>query len=118
MEQRRLNKTTKPDIELSEAACERIRSVLKKEGKHALRISLNEAGCSGLEYVLDYADLPIEGDLVVEQSGFQLFVDAEAYQKALIGLKIDFQQDVLSAAFVFNNPNKQGECGCGASFTI
>jgi len=113
-----VNSMVKPEIELTDAACERIRSVLKAEGRQALRISLNEAGCSGLEYVLDYADSPSAGDLVAEFDGFQLFVDAEAYQKALIGLKIDFQQDLLSSAFVFHNPNKQGECGCGASFTL
>jgi iron-sulfur cluster assembly protein len=112
------NQIAELDIELTEAACERIRSVLKAEGKQALRISLKEAGCSGLEYVLDYADLPAEGDIVAEHDGFQLFVDSDAYQKALIGLKIDFQQDVLSAAFVFHNPNQQGECGCGASFSV
>lgn len=107
-----------PDIELSEAACERVRTVLGAEGKHALRIGLSEAGCSGLEYVLDYADLPREGDLVKQFDGFQLFVDGSSYEKALAGLKVDFQQDMLSAAFVFQNPNKTGECGCGASFTV
>ncbi|HKI60156.1 MAG TPA: iron-sulfur cluster assembly accessory protein [Mariprofundaceae bacterium] len=106
------------DIELTEAACERVRSVLAAEGKPALRISLNEAGCSGLEYVLDYADLPRDGDLVKQFDGFQVFVDGSSYEKALVGLKVDFQQDMLSSAFVFHNPNKQGECGCGASFTI
>lgn len=106
------------DIELTEAACERVRSVLAAEGKPALRISLSEAGCSGLEYVLDYADLPREGDLVKQFDGFQLFVDSNSYERALAGLKVDFQQDVLSSAFVFHNPNQKGECGCGASFTV
>ncbi len=109
---------TIPDIELTEAACERVRGVLSAEGKPALRISLNEAGCSGLEYVLDYADSPLDGDLVKQFDGFQVFVDGRSYDKALAGLKVDFQQDMLSSAFVFNNPNKKGECGCGASFTI
>ncbi|MCF7821629.1 MAG: iron-sulfur cluster assembly accessory protein [Mariprofundaceae bacterium] len=118
MNKRELKQATEPDIELTEAACERIRSVLKREGKQALRISLSEAGCSGLEYVLDYADAPAEGDMVAMHDGFQLFVDSDAYRKALIGLKIDFQQDLLSAAFVFHNPNKQGECGCGSSFSV
>lgn len=106
------------DIELSEAACERVRSVLSSEDKPALRISLNEAGCSGLEYVLDCADSPRTGDLIKQFNGFQLFVDAASYDKALAGLQVDFQQDMLSSSFVFHNPNKKGECGCGASFTI
>lgn len=111
-------KPARPDIELTEAARERVRALLLKEKKRALRISLNEAGCSGLEYVLDYADLPLENDLIAEFEGFKLFVDAASYEQALTGLKIDFQQDMLSAAFVFDNPNKKGECGCGISFTV
>jgi iron-sulfur cluster assembly protein len=106
------------DIELTEAACQRVRSVLQSEGKKALRISVSKAGCSGLEYVLDYADVPLKNDLIADFDGFQLFADSDSYEKALAGLRIDFQQDMLSAAFVFNNPNKKGECGCGVSFTV
>lgn len=106
------------DIELTDAARDRVRKMLQAEGKHALRISVKAAGCSGLEYVLDYADTPSDGDLIAEFEDFRLFADSASYGKALAGLKIDFQQDMLSAAFVFNNPNKKGECGCGVSFTI
>lgn len=110
--------TDRADIQLTDAACERIRSSLADEGKPAVRLSLREAGCSGLEYVFGYADAPEENDLVSEFEGFRLFIDADAYNKALKGVTIDFQQDMLSAAFVFNNPNKTGECGCGKSFTV
>jgi len=106
------------DIRLTDAACKRFRSVLSDEGKSAVRLSLREAGCSGLEYVFDYADTPEAGDIVVAFDGFNLFIDQADYDRAMQGLVIDFQQDVLSAAFVFNNPNKTGECGCGKSFTV
>ncbi len=107
-----------PDIQLTDAACERFRSVLSDEGKSAVRLSLREAGCSGLEYVFDYADRPEAGDVVVPFDGFDLFVDQDDYDKAMQGLIIDFQQDMLSSGFVFQNPNKTGECGCGKSFTV
>lgn len=110
--------TQQIDIQLTGAACERFRSVLSEEGKSAVHLSLREAGCSGLEYVFDYADDPETGDVVVEFEGFRLFVDRDDYNKAMQGLVIDFQQDMLSSAFVFNNPNKTGECGCGKSFTV
>lgn len=110
--------TEQIDIQLTDTACERFRSVLAGEGKSAVRLSLREAGCSGLEYVFDYADAPEAGDVVVEFDGFNLYVDPSDYDKAMQGLVIDFQQDMLSSAFVFNNPNKTGECGCGKSFTV
>jgi len=108
----------KLDIQLTDAACERIRAMLTEGGKTAVRLSLREAGCSGLEYVFGYADSPETDDIVVAFEGFDLFVDSADYDRAMQGLIIDFQQDMLSSAFVFQNPNKKGECGCGKSFTV
>jgi len=79
---------------------------------------VREAGCSGYEYVMDYADTPQDGDLVRHYEGFDLYVDADSYAKALNGLTVDYQQDLLSSGFVYINPNKKGECGCGASFSV
>ncbi|OIO66661.1 MAG: iron-sulfur cluster assembly protein IscA [Zetaproteobacteria bacterium CG_4_9_14_3_um_filter_49_83] len=106
------------NIQLTEPAVNRLRQELTKAGMHAVRLSLKEAGCSGLEYVFDFTLEGQEGDLCESFDGFQLFVDPESYSKALDGLMIDFQTDLLSSSFVFNNPNKKGECGCGISFTV
>jgi len=106
------------DITLTDAAKQQMQSVLKDLGKSALRLSVREAGCSGLEYVLEEVNEANDGDLEINDGEFSLFVDADSYQKALRGLQIDFQKDALSSAFVYHNPNKKGECGCGVSFTI
>lgn len=105
-------------ITISEAAGQRMRELQAEEPHRVLRLSLRTAGCSGLEYVMDFADSPAEDDLCVEGDGYCLYVDRESYDKALQGLTIDFQRDLLSAAFVYLNPNKKGECGCGASFSV
>jgi len=106
------------DISLSDAACEQLKKALADAGKKAVHLLVREAGCSGLEYVMDYANEPLESDLIREFDGFSLYVDKESYDKALAGLQVDYQKDVLSSAFVYHNPNKKGECGCGVSFTI
>ena len=106
------------NISLTDAAVLRLQQELHKAGKQAVRLFVREAGCSGLEYVIDFAESGRENDLKKSFEGFDLFVDDESYRKALTGLEIDFQQDLLSSSFVFNNPNKKGECGCGISFTI
>jgi len=103
---------------LSDAAVARMRMILEQSQQAALRLSVRAAGCSGLEYVLEEVDGAQAGDLCYEQDGVRLFVDAESYTKALTGLHIDFQKDMLSSAFVYQNPNKKGECGCGISFTV
>jgi len=106
------------DIQLTDAAIKRMRQQAAEKGMAGIRLSLREAGCSGLEYVVDFCDAPVAGDHVLALDGFSLFVDAESYQRALSGLVIDYEQDLLSSAFVFRNPNKKGECGCGVSFTV
>ncbi|MDQ6991431.1 MAG: iron-sulfur cluster assembly accessory protein [Mariprofundaceae bacterium] len=106
------------DITLSDAAITQMRTVLKDMGKSGLRLSVRKAGCSGLEYVLEDVDQGLDGDLSYDLGDFTLFVDEASYNKALIGLHIDFQKDLLSASFIYTNPNKKGECGCGVSFTI
>ena len=108
----------KTDIQLTDAAIRRMRQQAADKGAAGIRLGVREAGCSGLEYVVDFCDAPEAGDHVLDFDGFSLFVDAESYEKALSGLVIDFEQDALSSAFVYRNPNKKGECGCGVSFTI
>lgn len=105
-------------ITISDAAAQRMRELQSKETDRVLRLSVRAAGCSGLEYVMDFADSPAEGDIRIEGDGYCLYVDRESYDMALQGLTIDFQQDLMSAAFVYLNPNKKGECGCGASFSV
>ncbi|MDX8388975.1 MAG: iron-sulfur cluster assembly accessory protein [Mariprofundaceae bacterium] len=106
------------DLALTIAAGKRLQDTLATERKKAVRFSVRQAGCSGYEYVMECADQPQADDLMTVQQGITLYIDAESYKVALTGLTIDFQQDQLSAGFVYLNPNKKGECGCGVSFTI
>jgi len=106
------------NIELTPAAQQRIRRLIADAGKRGLRLAVRPAGCSGLEYVMDLADAPGDDDLVQPCDGFELYVDRDSYVKALRGLRLDFQQDLLSSGFVYHNPNAKGTCGCGESFSV
>ncbi|MDX8408684.1 MAG: iron-sulfur cluster assembly accessory protein [Mariprofundales bacterium] len=107
------------DIVVTAAAQEHLRRQLAASGGHWLRLSLRRAGCSGLEYVWQPVDAPSDGDLLLcEDSGLHLCVDAADYARALRGLRVDYQQDMLSSALVYSNPNQTGSCGCGVSFTV
>lgn len=37
---------------------------------------------------------------------------------SIIGSRMDFVEDRLSARFVFDNPHVKGSCGCGESFSV
>ncbi len=106
------------NIELTAAAIARVKYILAAEQKSGLRLAVRPAGCSGLEYVMETVDQAQRSDLVKSFDDFDLYVDAESYKTALNGLHLDFQKDALSSAFVYNNPNQKGACGCGESFSI
>ncbi len=106
------------DIELTPSAIARVKKLITDADKSGLYLAVRPAGCSGLEYVMELADAPRDSDLVKPYEGFDLYVDSESYETALKGLRLDFQQDMLSSSFVYQNPNQKGGCGCGESFSV
>jgi iron-sulfur cluster assembly protein len=108
-----------PVITITEAAAERARQLLAKADKPVLglRIGINTRGCSGLSYVVEYAEEQKKLEDVVEDKGVRIFVDPAAVM-FLIGSEMDYVEDKFQTGFVFNNPNEKGRCGCGESFHI
>ena len=105
-------------ISMTSAAAERVGSFLQNRGKGVgLRVGVKTTGCSGLAYVLEFVDTLNDDDQVFEQDDLKLIVDA----KSLVyidGTQLDFVKEGLNEGFQFNNPNVNGECGCGESFTV
>ena len=105
-------------IIVTESAANRVRSFLENRGKGlGLRLGVKTSGCSGLAYVLEFVDDLEEGDHVFEQYGVKVIVDAKSLVY-LDGTQLDFVKDGLNEGFEFSNPNVDGECGCGESFSV
>jgi iron-sulfur cluster assembly protein len=105
-------------ISLTESAAGRVREHLARRGQGlGLRLGVKPAGCSGFSYVIDFADAPGPDDVVFEEHGVKVFVDRAVLDK-LDGTRVDFVRQGLNESFRFDNPNAQGECGCGESFTV
>jgi len=105
-------------VSLTPAAAERVRSFLERRGGGVgLRLGVKKTGCSGFAYVVNYADEIGAGDVVFEDSGVRVVVDAESL-RFVDGTEIDFVREGLNEAFKFRNPNVRGECGCGESFNV
>lgn len=84
-----------------------------------IRLSVKKAGCSGYEYVVEYAyNPPKEDDLCFEHEGAKVVVDPMIVAKYLKGTEIDYQEELTQQGLVFNNPNATAHCGCGESFTM
>jgi iron-sulfur cluster assembly protein len=105
-------------IQLTEAARKRMQDYLEKEpGAVGVRFGVKRTGCSGFGYTVDVAETINATDLVFDDQGVRVLVDAKALP-FIEGTEVDFQRQGLNATFVFRNPNATGECGCGESFTV
>ena len=105
-------------IKISDAAAKRARSFLDNRGKGVgLRLGVKTTGCSGLAYVLEFVDELNPEDTVFEDNGVKIIIDGKSLVY-LDGTELDFTKEGLNEGFQFNNPNANGECGCGESFNV
>ena len=81
-----------------------------------LRVSVQPGGCSGFKYGLLIEDQAADDDLVVQQEGFNVFIDPFSAQY-ISGVTIDYVTSMQGSGFTFKNPNATGGCGCGSSFS-
>ena len=105
-------------ISLTNAAAGRVRQYLdKRDAAMGLRLGVTKTGCNGYSYVVNYAEEVADGDIVFEDKGVTVVVDAEALP-LIDGTEVDFVKNGLNEAFSFRTPNISGECGCGESFNV
>ena len=105
-------------ITLTTAAGSHIERFLQKRGKGlGVRLGVKTTGCSGLAYVIEYADEMSIDDTVFEDKGIKVIVDAKSLVY-LDGTELDFVKEGLNEGFKFTNPNEKNRCGCGESFSI
>ena len=105
-------------ISITEAAARHVSEQMRERG-HGLgiRVGVKTTGCSGMAYVLEFADGLEVDDQVFEGHGVKIVVD----QKSLVyidGTEMDFVKTGVNEGFEFTNPNSKGECGCGESFSL
>ena len=105
-------------VTFTDSAAKHIKGFLEKRGKGiGLRLAVRTTGCSGLAYVLEFADEVAANDEVFKDNDVTVIID----KKSLVyleGTELDFTREGLNEGFKFNNPNVKDECGCGESFTI
>lgn len=116
-----------PALTLTDAAASRIEHLLSKRDKTSagVRVGVRSGGCSGLSYMVEYADDVGEFDEVVSypkgveegKESFKVLIDPKAIMY-LLGSEMDYVEEKFKSGFVFTNPNEKGKCGCGESFNV
>lgn len=103
-------------ISMTTTAEGKVRELLAQENDPGLglRIFVAGGGCSGLQYGMTL-DEEQEGDTIIAQSDFKVFVD-EMSLGYISGSEVDYVDSLMGAGFTVNNPNAVSSCGCGHSF--
>ena len=105
-------------ITLTTAAAERVRAFIDKRGNGVgLRLAVKTTGCSGMAYVMEFADQVEDDDVVFEDQGIKVLINPKSLVY-LDGTELDYAKEGLNEGFKFNNPNVKDMCGCGESFNV
>lgn len=103
-------------VSLTESAAKHVRQCLAGRPAAGVRFAVRPSGCSGLAYVVEFADSEQTGDVVFDSRGVKIFTDPKSLAH-IAGMEVDYVRDGLQAGLKFNNPNVKNSCGCGESFT-
>lgn len=103
-------------ITITPRAAEKLREILKEEGKEGWGIRFGEraAGCSGFEHFLDFSKEAKKDDAIFTSQEIPIHVQKGSVER-LVGSQIDYADGLQGAGFKISNPNVKSACGCGTS---
>ncbi len=113
-----MSETITCPVALTQGAANEFKRLLQEkqlDENHGVRVGVKGGGCAGFSYVLGF-DTAKQDDDVFELDGLKVVLN-KAHALYLMGVELDFQNDLNSRGFVFNNPNADKTCGCGTSFS-
>ena len=114
-------------IRVTDKALHQLKKIIKKTDYNYFDLSLKNGGCSGFEYKLmpkkknvdslinNHKSTKIKPEIYKKDD-----IEIEICNKSLMylfGTEIDWEEDIISKKFIFNNPNAKAKCGCGTSFS-
>ena len=105
-------------MELTPAAAKFIRRMMRfsVNAKAGLRLKVRPGGCSGFAVGFDLAAEPASNEIVWEDAGLRIFLDAES-SLLLNGAKVDFQETFSESGFVVAADNHTPQaCGSSSAF--
>ncbi|MDO8953822.1 MAG: iron-sulfur cluster assembly accessory protein [Gammaproteobacteria bacterium] len=108
------------DIRLTPAALAHFQDYLTSHPEAvALRFTVKKSGCSGFKYVTELAEHITETDLYIANDSNLKIIVEQPNLAYLNGMVVDYiNQNLGQSKVVFINPNEQGKCGCGESFSV
>lgn len=91
-------------------------SALQAQGKPLLRVRITSGGCAGFQYQFTFEDTSEVDDLHVEEGGAHIIIDPISLP-FIQNAQLDYVEELIGSYLTIRNPDAQGSCGCGSSFT-
>ncbi|EJF75074.1 iron-sulfur cluster assembly accessory protein [Bartonella alsatica] len=104
-------------INLTEAAVNRVKTIMGEKDALGILIGIKKGGCAGMEYTITLVKKEVLDADVVEVNGARVFIAHDAVL-FLLGTQVDYEVTTLRSGFVFKNPNQVSACGCGESVEL
>lgn len=105
-------------LTVTPAAQKHFLNSLNNSDANAVRISVQESGCTGFKYVVEEVQHAEADDITLDlEAKLTLHLSKEAVS-VLQGTEIDFTREGINQTLTFRNPNVTAECGCGESFSV
>lgn len=101
-------------ITLTDKAKQHLQSLKEKHNVKYVRLEVKGGGCAGFEYEWSFDNESSSDDMVIED---MLVIDS-LYELYIMGMELDYKEEIFGSNFVFNNPNAKSSCGCGTSFSV
>lgn len=110
--------TNQLQLDVTSLAQDFIRNQMLGQQAQFIRLGIEESGCNGFMYTLDFTQSPEDEDLRIEVSNdLSIFVSPDKAE-LVHGTCIDLEIEGLNSNIVFKNPNAFSYCGCGESFSL
>lgn len=108
-----------PLLRITDKAIEKAQQIKEEKDLHGygVRIYIQQGGCSGYSYGMQFDDEIGDDDLVVEDDGVEFIVD-ENSAEYIWGSEVDYVESLQSTGFDISNPKAESTCGCGESFKV
>ncbi len=103
-------------IQVTVPAIAKMQSVMESANKPYIRFGVKGGGCAGFNYILDVTDQKKETDQELAFGPVKLLIDPKC-ELFVLGVQIDFKDEIMGSYFTYENPNAKSSCGCGTSFS-
>lgn len=86
-------------------------------GDGFVRIVVQSGGCAGMTYHAEIVSEKQDHEKIIKRDDALTVITDDDSLPYLIGLQIDYSDDLITAGFRFYNGDNKSSCGCGASFS-